>query len=225
MRNVDSRIITDAQTGIHENLSKVIKKHLSTQYRKPISGHTQKAFDKISRRVDESIEGGAPLILDSCCGTAVSTRIIALDNPNALVIGIDRSAVRLEKEYNNELPENAILVQAECADFWSLAENAGWKLHKHTILYPNPYPKTKHLKRRWHGHPAFPLLLSLGGELELRSNWKVYTEEFCEALNIATPSGMNCSSVETFQTDAPLTLFEKKYQNSGQELYRVKISL
>lgn len=225
MPETDSRIITNAQSGIHENLSKVVKKHLSTQYRKPMSEHTQKAFDKISSRVDDSINGGIPLILDSCCGTAVSTRIIALDNPDSLVIGIDRSAARLEKEYNNELPENAILVQAECADFWFLAKESGWTLQKHTILYPNPYPKTKHLKRRWHGHPAFPLLLSLGGELELRSNWKVYAEEFCMSLNIASTDETNCTGVESFQTDNPLTLFEKKYQDSGQELYRVKTSL
>ena len=225
MQEPESRSITNAQSGLHENLVSVVKKHLLTHYQKPISAHTQEAFDSVKSQVDDSIKAEMPLILDSCCGTAMSTRIIAQNNPDALVIGIDRSASRLGKEYNNDLPANALLVQAECADFWLLAKEAGWKLHSHSILYPNPYPKTKHLKRRWHGHPAFPILLSLGGKLELRTNWKVYAEEFCEAVRIAKADKQGCQGVECIQAEVPLTLFEKKYQKSGQELYRVKISL
>lgn len=225
MQRAESRSITNAQSGLHKNLVKLVKKHLASNYQKPISDHTQLAFDRIKSHVDDSIKGGMPLILDSCCGTAMSTRIIAVENPNALVIGIDRSASRLTKEYNNNLPDNALLVQAECADFWLLAKQAGWKIHSHSILYPNPYPKAKHLKRRWHGHPSFPLLLSLGGKLELRTNWKVYAEEFCEALRVAKEDKKSCTGVETFKSERPLTLFEKKYQESGQELYRVEISL
>lgn len=225
MQEPNSREITDAQQGIHENLETVVNKHLKTTYRKPIAEHTQAAFNNIKPRVVESIENGIPLIFDSCCGTAMSTGIIATKNPDALVIGIDRSAVRLSKEYNNNLPENALLVQAECSDFWILAKAEGWKLLKHTILYPNPYPKAKHLKRRWHGHPAFPVLLSLGGEIELRTNWKVYADEFCAAVNFAKKPDRICNSVKSFQTAKPLTLFEKKYQGSAQELYQCKISL
>ena len=220
-----SRRITDAQEGIHENLEKVVLKHLQHKHQKPISQHTQDAFKHIKPLILDAITANTPLIFDSCCGTAMSTGIIAEENPNALIIGIDRSAVRLGKEYNNELPNNAYLVQAECADFWHLANLEGWKLHRHTILYPNPYPKSKHLKRRWHGHPAFSDLLALGGEIELRTNWKVYAEEFCIAANLIEKDKTLCKSVEVLQTNKPLTLFEKKYQESGQALYRCIIGL
>ena len=153
----------------------------------------------------------------------MSTQIIALENPDALVLGIDRSSVRLAKETNLKLPKNVILVQAECADFWKLAVDAGWQLQKHTILYPNPYPKSKHLKRRWHGHPAFPDLLALGGELELRSNWKVYLDEFCEAIKYSGSKRHVCRGVEIIKITKPLTLFEKKYQENGQALYSCQI--
>ena len=33
---------------------------------------------------------------------------------------------------------------------------------QHYLLYPNPWPKAKHLQRRVHGHGSFPLLLQLG---------------------------------------------------------------
>jgi len=217
------RHITDAQIGLHKNLEKIVKKHLENPSRKPLSQHTQQAFDSIKQQVETHLFRNKPLIFDSCCGTAMSTKIITAQNPNALVIGIDRSAVRLTKSANDNLPNNMLLVQAECSDFWLLAKQAGWKLQKHFILYPNPYPKSKHLKRRWHGHPAFPVLLSLGGKLEVRSNWKVYIEEFCTAANYVVDN--SCKGVETFQANPPLTLFEKKYQESGQQLYHCKILL
>ncbi len=217
--------ITDAQEGIHKNLALVVKKHLSNQHKKPISQHTQQAFDDVKVRIEAHLKQSKPLLFDSCCGTAMSTQILAEQSPDALVIGIDRSAVRLAKETNLQIPENVILVQAECADFWSLAVEAGWKLQKHSILYPNPYPKTKHLKRRWHGHPAFPSLLALGGEIELRSNWKVYMDEFCEAVNISGSEKHTCAGVETIKVTNPLTLFEKKYQENGQDLYICRVLL
>lgn len=221
----DSRRITDAQVGIHANLEKVVLKHLQHKHQKPIAQHTQDAFNQLKPVIIDAIALKKPLIFDSCCGTAMSTSIIATENPDALVIGIDRSAVRLGKEYNNELPKNAWLIQAECADFWCLAKQEGWKLFKHTILYPNPYPKSKHLKRRWHGNPAFSDLLALGGDIELRTNWKVYADEFCAAASIASKEESVCTGVELIQTKKPLTLFEKKYQESGQVLYRCVIGL
>jgi len=222
MSAANSRKISDAQEEIHKNLESIVLKHLQNKHRKPIADHTQIAFNQIKPQIDHALKQGRALIFDSCCGTAMSTAILARENPDALVIGIDRSAVRLGKEYNNSLPANAQLIQAECADFWQLARQQGWKLNKHTILYPNPYPKSKHLKRRWHGHPAFADILALGGEIELRTNWKVYADEFCLAVSIAKKYKREASynKVEMFIADKPLTLFEKKYQESGQQLYR-----
>ena len=221
----NSRRIVDAQQGIHQNLLAMVQKHLDNPFKKPIAEHTLSAFNQIKPLVVSHLKEAKPLIFDSCCGTALSTRLIAEENPDALVIGIDRSAVRLGKEYNNEMPDNALIVQAECGDFWMLAQAEGWQLSKHTLFYPNPYPKTKHLKRRWHGHPAFPSLLALGGEVELRTNWKVYADEFCAALYFANGKKAINSEVESFKPGSYKTLFEKKYQENGQELYRCRYSL
>lgn len=218
----NSRSIVSSQSGPHENLEKTVKKHFDHPYQKPIAQHTQDAFDQVKQRVEKCIEKNVALIFDSCCGTALSTKILATENPNALVLGIDRSCFRLSKQYNQALPDNAVLVQADCADFWILAHKAGWKLQKHTLFYPNPYPKTKHLKRRWHAHPVFPTLLALGGELELRTNWKIYADEFCAALNFANQS---CNGVKRINPNQAMTLFEKKYYESGQELYQCRIVL
>jgi hypothetical protein len=41
-------------------------------------------------------------------------------------------------------------------------------LAEHFMLYPNPYPKPSDLDKRWHGDSAFPILLNLGGTIEVR---------------------------------------------------------
>lgn len=218
----NSRRIESNQSGIHDNLESIVRKHLQNPFKKPFAQHTVDAFEAIKPTIESALGQGVDLIFDSACGTAMSTQKLALHYPDSLVIGIDRSAHRLSKEYNQNLPSNAHLVQAECSDFWRLAVKAGWKLEKHTLFYPNPYPKAKHLKRRWHAHPVFPSLLLLEGTLELRSNWKTYVDEFSRALSIAGCEDYTMAEINPKQA---MTLFEKKYQQNGQTLYCCKVRL
>ena len=212
----ESREIYTNQTGVHENLEKLVLKHLNSEFRKPPADHTMAAFKKVTATI--SVAPERSLIMDSCCGTGVSSRQIALAHPSAWVIGLDRSAKRLSKEYEAPLPKNLIFAQVDCVDFWKLACLAGWQLQKHYLLYPNPYPKSVQLKYRWHGHPAFADLLALGGLMEVRSNWRLYIEEFSVALKLA---GYVTKGCEVFDPAGQyLTLFERKYCQSGQVVYR-----
>lgn len=212
---IQSREIYSNQQGVHENLERIVLKHLNSEFKKPPAEHTVKAFNEISLLIANQ---PMPIILDSCCGTGFSSREIASQHPHAWVIGVDRSAKRLNKEDQLPLPDNCLIAQADCVDFWKLAVNAGWKLEKHFLLYPNPYPKSVQLKYRWHGHPAFADLIKLGGDLEVRSNWKIYVEEFSEALTLAERHSSGCEAFDP--AEAYLTLFERKYHQSGQNLYR-----
>jgi tRNA (guanine-N7-)-methyltransferase len=210
--------VSSNQSDIHDKLEAVVNKHRQTLFKKPVADHTRQAFDAIATIVDINKQ---PLILDSGCGTALSTRHIAEAFPDHQVIGIDRSFTRLHKEYNTYLPENALLVQADLVDLWRLVREAGWQIARHYLLFPNPYPKSVHLKRRWHAHPVFPDLLALGGMLELRTNWYVYAKEFASALGLY---GYQAEALE-YQVEKPWTLFEKKYAEDGQVLYRCQINL
>ena len=156
-----------------------------------------------------------PLILDSFCGTGMSTALLAEKHPDKWVVGIDQSAHRLAK-HPHSVAENCLLLRAEAEPFWQCLTEAGIPLYAHWLLYPNPWPKASQFKRRVHGHGAFPVLARLGGSLELRTNWAIYAQEFAEAAALIGCGGR----VDAFAPEAPMTLFEKKYQQRGHTLWR-----
>jgi len=164
-------------------------------------------------------------VLDSGCGNGESTRKLAGLHPDALVIGVDKSAVRLSRSGASRFPhreENAIWLRGELTTFWRLALQAGWCLQRHYLLYPNPWPKSGQLQRRWHAHPVFGDLLGLGGRLEMRCNWSVYAREF--AFSVHRLAGVAVQPVIVSARD-PLSPFERKYRDSGHALYSVVCSL
>ena len=235
-----ARAVTTNQTDIYDKLEKVVRKYASTEYLRPIADHTRIAFAEAEKFVtefygdagrDNDLSGRTAykVILDSGCGTGESTVNIALAHPDIPVIGIDKSAARLAK--NSSAPANAFLVRAELLDFWRLALDevtAGhWTIPYHALYYPNPWPKQSEATRRFHLHPIFPTLLSLGDAIELRTNWEIYAREFAEAARIATEISGAANpkiSIKTFSADAPITAFERKYKEARQQLWRVTIN-
>jgi len=211
--------IESAQEAPHGGLLDRLQRHLLRLPTAPVAAHTQAAFEALQRDLGPS--PGA-LIFDSGCGTGESTRSLAERHPEAWVVGVDKSADRLGR-HRAALPANARLVRAELGDLWRCAVAAGWRLKAHYLPYPNPWPKARHYKRRWPAHPAFPWLLGLGGELEVRSNWRLYLEEWqvvLESLGIASRLSPLAPTPE-----APLSPFEAKYLASGHACYALRAAL
>ena len=218
--HANSRIPTSAQSGVHEHLATLLDRHCAAPFRKPYADYNRAAFDASFER-RERIAPNAPLILDSCCGVGESSIALALAFPEHYVIGVDQSELRLRKNSESgALPPNLDLVRADLVDFWRLMGDARIHLDRHYMLYPNPWPKIGHLSRRWHGHPVFPAMLALGGVLECRSNWRIYIEEFCFAIDYLKQGVALC---QDYMPEVVLTPFERKYLNSGHPLYRCVI--
>lgn len=213
-----SRTIETNQIGIHDKLALVVKKHFNHVFEKPVAEHSKQAFAQIIARIARD---GRPFMLDACCGVGDSSRHFAAFNPDHLVIGIDKSLSRLTRERDGENPDNLLLVRMDLNDFYRMASQQGIQPARHYILYPNPWPKAAHLKRRWHGAPVFPHLVALGGHIELRSNWRLYLEEFQAALMF---SGHE-STLEKYAPDPSITPFETKYRDSGQDLWLLRAAL
>jgi tRNA G46 methylase TrmB len=219
----NSRAVSSNQSGVHNDLDKVVRKHLASVWQAPIADHDRAAFEQASAWRGDGGHDRA-LMLDSGCGTGRSSVLLAHANPDALVIGVDQSANRLERGGRRWLqpPDNLLFLRADCTGLWRLMQQANWQLARHQILYPNPWPKSAHLKRRWQGHPVWPSVLALGGELELRSNWPVYLEEVQATLAI---SEIDAVLAPLAGDGEAATDFEEKYLASGQAIWQLTASL
>lgn len=211
----NSRSIVSNQTGVHDDLEKVVNKHLTSEFKKPYAEFSLQLFAELEQQVNDFMsQGGKGVILDSCCGIGESSYHHAKANPEYLVIGVDKSEHRLDKhEFHHDKLTNLILARGDLNDLWRLIAKADWPITEHFILYPNPWPKSKHLQRRWHGAPVFSALPAIGNKLIVRSNWPIYIDEFQQALKIA---GVDSEKVEYRGTEA-ITPFERKYWASGQQ--------
>lgn len=212
----NSRLVSSNQDDPHPALAATVRRHLDHPWRAPVADHDRAAFQRARDWLGDS---SAPLILDSGCGTGRSSVLLARRYPQARVVGLDQSAHRLERASRRfELPRNLLLTRTDCTGFWRLAEQAGWRPWRHYLLYPNPWPKSTHLKRRWHGHPVFPHLLGLGGTLVLRTNWALYAREMAAALAVA---GRAAALRELAGCEPSLTDFEDKYRGSGHRIWEL----
>jgi tRNA G46 methylase TrmB len=216
-----SHPVQSAQTAVHPRLQETVRRHFDNPWQQPLHAPTQHAFSQLQSMLGNT---PLPLMLDSGCGTAASTLHLAELHPGHCVIGVDQSAARLRRLAPDGIAAigNAIILRAELASFWRLFVEAGMQAERHYLLYPNPWPKAVHLGRRWQGHPVFPTLMRTARQFELRSNWRVYVEEFAFALRF---TGHAQAAVETLHIDLPLTPFERKYWDSGHGLWRVQTDM
>ena len=234
----NSSPVVSSQPDIHDQLERLVARHASSRFLKPVAPYNAAAFE--GSIAAWRAAGERPLILDAGCGTGVSTLHLAAQFPEHFVIGIDQSADRLARNvaWTGDVPPNFIKVRADLVDYWRLMEQAGVYPDRHYLLYPNPWPKKQHLKRRWHGHPVFPTVVALGGHFECRSNWRTYIDECAAALKQAT--AIEVKTEAYFASDAeapgpgaglstaspfPITPFERKYQVSGHALWRCRVHI
>ena len=90
-----SGIVTSSQSGIHPRLEETVRKHLTSPWEQPLHTPSVEAYHQILAA--GVFAGGQPIILDSGCGTGKSSQELAKLFPGHLVLGIDRSHVRLSR--------------------------------------------------------------------------------------------------------------------------------
>jgi tRNA G46 methylase TrmB len=237
MTSSNARSITTNQSGVHEDLKKVLARHKDSTFKRPIAPHTLAAFTAM---IEWLGEWQGEVIFDACCGVGESTINLASEYVDAKVIGVDKSVSRLDKhksyiskntvsaKRNGKNADNYLLIQADLNDFWRLIhahvsqKSPKWQVAKQFILYPNPYPKKAQLGKRWHASPLFPFIVGVCTNIEVRSNWHIYLEEFAEAANFYGLQGV----IEELTLDAntePYTPFERKYLAANQTCFKLVI--
>ncbi len=203
--------VVSSQLDVHEALEETVRKHVRTKWQHNVRSETRAAVVPL---LQEAQDGGRPLLLDVGCGTGLSSVHLA-EHRNMQVLAVDQSAARLNKAPAHDLVR---FIRADAADVWCLAAELQFAFEHVFLLYPNPWPKPGHLKRRWHGHPALPLLLQCAPATTLRTNWEVYAREWHRALELCDRD----PELREIHPKTPfLTRFEEKYARSGHTLFEV----
>ncbi|WP_395345271.1 SAM-dependent methyltransferase [Ningiella sp. W23] len=226
-----AREIQSNQVAPHDNLEALVNKHKHTAFQRPIAEHTKAAFEQMLAFLST---WDSDVVIDACCGVGQSTLKLCEKHPKAKIIGIDKSLSRIEKHnhYQSTHASTAqrfdqyLIVQADLNDFWRLLstylhgnkKTLQWRITKQYLLYPNPYPKKSQVGKRWHASPVFPNMLECCSNIELRSNWKVFVEEFVIAMGIYALT-MTCEQILLNSPNDAITPFERKYALSGQALW------
>lgn len=212
-----SKRVESKQTALHPSLAKYLTRHIDSAFRRPCAAHS---YEVITRTLDELSAGFSSFVLDLGCGTGCSSLILGNSYPDSAIIGVDKSLTRVSKSKNYQLPKNVRIVRADLIDTISIISQSKWPVSLVTLYYPNPWPKKKHLLRRIYAHPIFPLLLALDSDIELRTNWSIFAKEFefsCKYL------GRKKVFYSHYCPEKPVSLFEKKYLESGHELFQVLV--
>ena len=215
--HASSSLVSSTQASIHPRLRDSVLRHL----RSPWQIRVRPTIAALAQR----LAACERLVLDLGCGTGESTLALAQHHRDCQVVGIDQSAQRLRRyQLQDDCAQSggALLCRADSFELLHALAELRVRAEKTYLLYPNPWPKPEHLKRRWHAHPAFVALLSVSNALELRSNWPLYVEEFAFALDVAGYAG---AKPVAFSPVTALSAFEKKYSASGHPLYALNVQL
>ena len=197
-------------------ITKIVCKYQTTDYQRPLCNNHQQIAQKI-----QTIVTGKDFIWDWGCGTAKSSHIIAKNNPEKIVIGVDQSIHRLQKSRQFQPQENLsqsgnlILVRANIIDLINCWQ--GPKANAQFWLHPNPYPKARQVKRRWPTNPIFGKAIMLANNTTMRTNWLSYAQNWA---NACTTLKLN-SDLTIYQGQA-ITAFEQKYLKQNVRLYQVQ---
>jgi tRNA (guanine-N7-)-methyltransferase len=214
-----SRVPEGQPSARLEQVERRVLRHRAEPWRHPVAEHQRDVFERLLAWWERA-PAGAHRVLDAGCGTGASTRALALRDPDAWVLGVDKSHDRLTRA--PMLPANAMLLRGDMIDLWLLLAARRLRFDATWLLYPNPWPKPAQLARRWHGHPVFPTIVACTTHLELRTNWRVYAEEFAHALTLVIDRPIAVEGLEV--GPEPISPFERKYQASGHALWRVATS-
>lgn len=213
-------------------LEAAVLKHLDRSWRQPVADHNLRAFDELFAAARDF---RGRIHLDTGCGVGESTARLASLHPDDLVLGLDKSAHRLDVHTRSLFPKTAgnyRLFRIDLEDFWRLWPDSGLTAFRQYLFYPNPWPKSVHLLRRWPAHPVFPWILDTCPNLEVRTNLEFYHAEFQLAVDVwnrhspVVLAGKPGVSAEggSFRPDPVLTPFERKYLAHGQNLWRLRVT-
>ena len=162
--------------------------------------------------------------VDLGCGDGGFLLAVAQQHPDRLYLGVERLLGRLRKVCRraDELElDNVRAVRAENRYLleWMLQEGSVRRLH---YLFPDPWPKEKHHKKRMMQENVVPVLhrvLTPGGELLFRTDHEEYYSWVCRVVG---DSALFHREPWPDLTDYPVTDFQLHWESQGRTTYSAR---
>ena len=181
----------------------------------------------------DGVLGLGPITIEIGFGMGIATSIIAEQNPGVNYLGIEvhRPGIgRLLWEIEKRGLKNIRIIEGDAVEILEqkIGDNSVSGFH---IFFPDPWPKTRHHKRRLITRPFTDLLaakLLSGGYIYMVSDWVDYADRALEELS-ATPGLSNKYGAFAERQDwRPQTEFERKgllKDHEVRELFFIKSDL
>lgn len=144
-------------------------------------------------------------------------------HPHVLLVGIEKSIKWLKKaqeKIEKNKTENVVLLSAYVEDLFELMEDQS--IHKFHILFPDPWPKKRHHKRRFVSEKNFKTLWD-----KLKPNGEIYLatdhEDYFTAMQEVFQKTEHLFKFEEAQSAAFMSNFQAKYLKEGRSMHFVKL--
>lgn len=179
-------------------------------------------FRKLSK--EEIFETNRPLEIDLGCGDGSFLVAMASHYPERNFLGVERLLGRVRKvirkaEKNSLLNLKVLRLELSYTIEWLLPDHCANRMH---LLFPDPWPKKKHHKRRMVNKSfceSLVRILKEDGEFLFKTDHPDYFEESMLALE-----NFDLLEQVPWNTDDfyPVTDFEKIWTKEGKKIYSAR---
>ena len=174
----------------------------------------------------ETFEREAPTILEIGFGMGETTEKIALARPDDNFLGVEvfnAGVGALLKRIEASSLTNIRIIQHDAVEVLRdmLAPQSLAGVH---IYFPDPWPKTRHHKRRLIQPPLVELLASRmapGAYIHCATDWEHYAEQMLAVLSAETSLQNTCEGFAPRPDFRPLTKFENRGLRLGHGVWDV----
>ena len=166
----------------------------------------------------------APTVLEIGFGMGETTAAIALANPdtNYLCLEVFNAGVGALLARIEEMGlQNIRIIQHDAVEVLQSMIAPGSLAGAH-IYFPDPWPKTRHHKRRLIQPPFVGLLtsrLQTGGYLHCATDWEHYAHQMLEVLSAEPGLTNTCAGFCPRPDSRPLTKFEARGLRLGHDVF------
>ncbi len=188
--------------------------------------YPEKLFERLSVE-DLFGDEGSPIEVDLGCGGGSFIQAMAEEFPQRNFLGIERLLGRVQKvcrrsERAGLVNVRALRMETTYAVEWLLPRQSVDRVH---LLFPDPWPKKKHHKRRLMAQPEFLKsvadLLKDGGEFLFKTDHEEYFDVAKEAVELCPHFKILAWPEQAFfyaETD-----FERQWKEIGRKLQGLRL--